>query len=136
MTIAFTDNGSCCINDAAVEEIIFLREKKEVRIWPLHADMGPGMPFQTITDVQQVVYNVQAEPRAINDSCEEILDLRNTIHELIQKNTKLEKSNMILRAYSRKLGDNDPSLYDKIYEEIHKEFKEYFDEQDQSKPSD
>ena len=136
MTLVCTDNGSCYINDAAVEKIVFLREEKEVRMWPLNTDMGLSIPFQTITDVQQVVYNVQAEPRAINDSCEEILDLRNTIHELIQKNTKLEKSNMILRAYSRKLGDNDPSLYDKIYEEIHQEFKEYFDEQDQSKPSD
>lgn len=98
--------------------------------------MGPGMPFQTITDVKQVVYNVQAEPRAINDSCQEILDLRNTIHEQAKKCTNIEKSNAILRAYNRKLYNNDPTLYDKLYEEIHQEFKEYFDEQDQSKPSD
>ena len=137
MTLVYTDNGSCCINDAAVEEIIFLREKKEVRIWPLHADMGPGLPYRTITDVQQVVYNVHAEPRAINDSCQEILDLRNAIHEQAKKYNSLEKSHAILRAYNRKLYDNDPALYDKLYEEIHQEFKEYFDEQEnESKPSD
>lgn len=136
MTIVFIDNGSACINDAAVESIVFLREKKEVRIYPLHADMGPGMPFKCLNNVQQVIYNVEAEQRAINDSCQEILDLRNTVDEQARKYNKLIKNNEILRAYNRKLSDRDPSLYDKIYEEIHKEFKEYFDEQDKSKPSD
>lgn len=137
MTIVYTDNGSSCINDNAVESIIFLRESKEVRIFPLSERIGPGLPYREIKGVQQVVYNVQAEPRAINDSCQEILDLRNAIHEQAKKYNDLEKSHAILRAYNRKLCDNDPALYDKLYEEIHKEFKEYFDEKDnESKPSD
>jgi hypothetical protein len=126
MIIVYTDNGSCCINDAAVEKIVFLREEKEVRIWPLHADMGPGMPFQTITDVQQVVYNVQAEPRAINDSCEEIVHLR-----------KMKVYTDRLRAFIFKLQDKNPELWEEIDREVKQERPKLFiDEQDKSKPSD
>lgn len=131
MTIVYTDDGSCYINDAAVEDIIFLREKKEVRIWPLHADMGPGMPFRTITGVQQVVYNVQAEPRAINDSCQEILELR-----------KWKRFADRMRAINMRLMCKNMDLYEEIETELKQEqpklFENIFDNEqtDESKPSD
>lgn len=135
MIIVYTNKGSICINDDAVLSVEFERKRKEVSII---AKNDPTMrSAREIYHVQQVVYNVQAEPRAINDSCQEILDLRNAIHEQAKKYNSLEKSHAILRAYNRKLYDNDPALYDKLYEEIHKEFKEYFDEQaNESKPGD
>lgn len=134
MTLVYTENGSEYINDGVMESIRFDREAQKVYITPCN---DPEHSVREITNVQQVIYNVHAEPRAINDSCQEILDLRNAIHVQAKKYNSLEKSNAILRAYNRKLYDNDPALYDKLYEEIHQEFKEYFDEQDsESKPSD
>ena len=134
MTIVYTENGSEYINDGVMESIRFDREAQKVYITPCN---DPEHSVREITNVQQVIYNVHAEPRAINDSCQEILDLRNAIHEQAKKYNSLEKSHAILRAYNRKLYDNDPTLYDKLYEEIHQEFKEYFDEQEnESKPSD
>ena len=134
MTLVYTDNGSEYINDGVMESIRFDREAQKVYITPCN---DPEHSVREITNVQQVIYNVHAEPRAINDSCQEILDLRNAIQEQDKKYKSLEKSNIILRAYNRKLFNEAPDLYDKFYEEIHQEFKEYFDEQEyESKPSD
>ena len=125
MTLVYTDNGSCCINDAAVETIVFLREEKVVRIYPLHADMGPGIPFRSITDVQQVVYNTQAEPYALNDSCKEILELR-----------KWKRYADRMRAVHLRIEAKNPDLFQEVVEEVKKDCPKLFDDEqaDESNP--
>ena len=73
MTIVYTENGSEVINDGLVESIKFDRKEQNVYVIPANA---PQEPSRKITNVQQVIYNVQANQTAINDSCEEILELR------------------------------------------------------------
>ena len=123
MTIVFTENGSEIINDGLVLAIKYDREKQKVYILP--ADT-PQLPEREITNVQQVVYNVQAEPRAINDSCEEIVHLR-----------KMKVYTDRLRAFIFKLQDKNPELWEEIDREVKQEKPKLFiDEQDKSKPSD
>jgi hypothetical protein len=124
MTIVYTDNGSEFINDGVMESIRFDREAQKVYITPCN---DPEHSVREITNVQQVVYNVQADQRAINDSCQEILELR-----------KWKRFADRMRAISLRLMCKNMDLYEEIEAELKKEqpklFENIFD--NESKPSD
>ena len=128
MTLVYTDNGSIWINDDAVQSVEFERKKQKVSITA--KDDPTMMPARDIYHVQQVVYNVQANQTAINDSCEEILELR-----------KWKRFADRMRAINLRLMCKNMDLYEEIEAELKKEqpklFENIFDNEqtDESKPS-
>lgn len=127
MTLVYTDNGSEYINDGVMESIRFDREAQKVYITPCN---DPEHSVREITNVQQVIYNVHAEPRAINDSCQEILALREEAKKLETRlHAECEHSRM-MQEYAIILMKEDPDLYEKISEKVQENFKDYLEEQD------
>lgn len=123
MTIVYTENGSEVINDGLVESIKFDRKEQNVYVIPANA---PQEPSRKITNVQQVIYNVQANQTAINDSCEEIIELR-----------KWKRFADRMRAINMRLMCKNMDLYEEIEAELKQEqpklFENIFD--NESKPS-
>ena len=128
MTIVYTENGSEVINDGLVESIKFDRKEQNVYVTPANA---PQEPSRKITNVQQVIYNVQANQTAINDSCEEIIELR-----------KWKRFADRMRAINLRLMCKNMDLYEEIEAELKQEipklFENIFDNEqaNESKPSD
>lgn len=136
MIIVITDHGNKYVNDSSIELLSHDREERKVHIFL--ADRNASA--YDYKDVQQVVYIGNNSDATIKEDSDVVADLKKLLKEEEARYDKqrigLEKSNAILRAYNRKLYNEAPDLYDKFCEEIHKEFKEYFDEQDKSKPGD
>ena len=137
MIIVITDHGNKYVNDSSIELLSHVREERKVHIYRLDSKDSSYI----YNGVQQVVYIGNNSDATIKEDSDVVADLKKLLKEEEARYDKqrigLEKSNVILRAYNRKLLNEAPDLYDKLYEEIHQEFKEYFDEQEnESKPSD
>ena len=137
MIIVITDHGNKYVNDSSIELLSHVREERKVHIFVAERN---AYSYE-YKDVQQVVYIGNNSDATIKEDSDVVADLKKLLKEEEARYNKqrigLEKSNMILRAYNRKLSNEAPDLYEKFYGEIHQEFKEYFDEQkNESKPSD
>lgn len=121
MIIVITDDGNKYVNDNSIEVISHDREKRKVSIFLPDRNSA----VYTYTDVQQVVYYGNNSDVVIKEDSNEMADLKKKLKESEARYKDQLRYAEMMRAYAFKLMNRDPDLYDKIYKEVHQEFKDY-----------
>lgn len=132
MIIVITKDGNKYVNDSSLELLSHDREERKVHIFL--ADRNASA--YDYKDVQQVVYIGNNSDVIWKEDSDVVANLKKQLKEEEARHDEQHKYALMIGEYARILMNCNPELYDEIDKEVQKRYKDYFDEQDKSKPSD